>query len=374
METLSKQFISPTGTNSKSAINSLLRPRYLRTIAKLYGANDVESTFKPAWDFIEGNLECLTEAKELVFPGLGRLTQAGLNSEHGVLQTTLLMAALGGQGSCNLQLSLNHTVYFDCHLIDLHSSISLNASSDRVTITCECDGERDIVYDFVKLRGNWRRVDSPSDGIYDAHSFAINLFNNDNASVLDERVTAIFQFSKSPLSDISNDLGRALALIEEHAPEYIGWIGNILRAIVFLGPTDGSTISHSSELRPGLIAISHPIDIPHFAAQLVHECAHQYFFVYQHEYVLTDFASETLYASPLREEARPLVLALLALHASVNIRKLVKQGLAGGVRSGYFESELVVMDEGIRRSTDSMNDSPDFTKAGLEFFQDIIRV
>lgn len=342
-------------------------------MAKLYKATIDTVDYKSVWTFVEDNVDCLQENPLLVSPGLGRLTQAGLNSEHGVLQFALLVAGLGGQGNFEIQLTLNHTVFFDCQLIDVSSIVRVQALVDEITISTEKLG-KPTSYVFQKRGASWKDVTCPEYGVHRLKDASISLFTSENSSTLDERVTAIFPFSKSTLREVSDDLTKAFALIEKHAPEYLEWVGSILRGIVFLGPTDGSTISHSSELRPGLVAISHPIDIPHFAAQIVHESAHQYFFMFQHENVLTDFESETLYASPLREEGRPLVLSLLALHASVNIRKLVILGLAGGVRSGYFESELVEMNEGIQRSILSMAGSPDFTTPGRIFFEDICRL
>jgi hypothetical protein len=369
MTTLSQQFVSPTELDSSSSIAALLMLRYQRTLAQLYTATGSNPVFDGAWQFVAQGLEQLVATPRLVNPGLGRLTQAGLNPEHGVLQAVLLLASQGGKGQCRLPLALKHTAYFDCHLIDLHSAADIDASNDLVSIRTHRNGER-VIYDFVRVGETWKNREAPEGSVYVGKSLAINLICGENSFILDERVTAIFPFSSSPLNEIARDLDAALSLLEVHAPEYLGWIGNILRAIVFLGPTDGSTVSHSSELRPGVVAISHPIDIPHFAAQLVHECSHQYFFLYQHEHVLTNFKSKKAYPSPLREEPRPLVLSLLAVHASVNILKMIKKALESGARSGFFASEVDELEQGIERAIAGMESSDDFTDAGREFFVD----
>ena len=373
MATVSQQFVSPTESDTLPAIAGLLKKRYERTIAKLYAAHGEEAAFRSAWAFIEQNISPLPDARSLVSPGLGRLAQAGLNGEHGVLQAVLLLASQQSVGMCTLSMSLKHTVFFDCQLIDVSDRVKLEVAADRVVIQTVVDGQ-EKTYTFERMGGTWRDVDAPEESVYIGRSVTVNLIAGVNAKTLDERVTAIFPFSQSALASIQRDLDAALGLLETHAPEYLAWIGNVLRAIVFLGPTDGSTVSHSSELRPGVIAISHPIDIPHFAAQLVHECAHQYFFLYQHEHVLTDYRSRRTYPSPLREEERPLVLSMLAVHASLNILQMIRKALAGGMKSGFFTSEVEELSEGLDRAMAGTDDSVDFTEAGAQFYGDMQRL
>jgi hypothetical protein len=363
-----RAFSSPGEADTKFAIASVLAMRHRRTLAQLYQLNASEKRYSLAWNFIEANLERLTQSEDLVQPGIGRLAQAGLNGEHGLLQFALLVAAFGGQGGYQMELTLDHTAYFDCHLIDLQSFVLLEASAGRVQIRTRKGGMH-TTYWFELRNGAWADCGAPDGSTCDLGARSINVFNVENAGILDERITAIFPFSSSGLPDICRDTRTAFNIIGSSAPEYMEWIGHVLRAIVFLGPQDGSTVSHSSELRPGMIAISHPVNIPHLSAQLVHECSHQYFFLLQHEVFLTDYTSERLYVSPLREEPRPLVLALLALHASVNIKRFIERAVAGGVRSGFFDSELEELDVGIRRSIDDLVGSEDFTEAGKAFFE-----
>ena len=135
-------------------------------------------------------------------------------------------------------------------------------------------------------------------------------------------------------------------LLEVISPEYSHWVTRVLSAIVVgsLQPPFKS-VSGSWEEAPGYVHISYPhapIDISEI---LVHESAHQYFYLLERLGPVDDGSDTNLYYSPPIRTNRPLSRILMAYHALANVWLLYQQTKSSNIDDGGYvaanESELV---------------------------------
>jgi HEXXH motif-containing protein len=135
-------------------------------------------------------------------------------------------------------------------------------------------------------------------------------------------------------------------------------------------PQQGFT-SGSDCFNPGVVAVSFPIDVVSLAESLVHETAHQYYFLMNCAAVLTDPGHEQLYSSPLRHTARPLDRILLAYHAVANIICLYQLLVS---RDAPYQPDRSSMDRAVQdfeTLADHLVDNPWLTDAGRALLEPI---
>lgn len=102
-------------------------------------------------------------------------------------------------------------------------------------------------------------------------------------------------------------------------PEYASWIRPVVRYVVLTKAPWTGFMSGSDRFNPGVVAMSHPMNVLQVAESLVHEAAHQHFFLVDSMTELCDPDHDDLYYSPLRKSNRTLDNILLAYHAAANI-------------------------------------------------------
>lgn len=118
-----------------------------------------------------------------------------------------------------------------------------------------------------------------------------------------------------------NTFVAGIAGVADNAPQYLRWVERALRGIVVC-PLDDPfrVVSGSGEDAPGVIHASHPLGRMDVAEILVHECAHQYFYMLQRVGPVDDGTDSKLYWSPPIRKNRPLSRILMAYHALANVR------------------------------------------------------
>ena len=116
-----------------------------------------------------------------------------------------------------------------------------------------------------------------------------------------------------------SSLGTAQRLLSEVTPEYADWVMPVVRYVIPAKPPDEGFTSGSERFNPGVVAMSFPIEVLSAAESLVHEAAHQYYFLLDAVAELCDPGHRVLYYSPLRKSRRTLDNILLAYHAAANI-------------------------------------------------------
>jgi len=140
----------------------------------------------------------------------------------------------------------------------------------------------------------------------------------------DERGSEVFRECR-PVEVITAEMTRsfaaAVAVLEQNTSQYIPWVERVLHGIVVCPQqTEFRLVSGSWEDAPGLVHMSsrhRGIDI---AEILVHECAHQYFYMLQRVGPLDDSTDAELYSSPPIRKMGPLSRILMGYHALANVQ------------------------------------------------------
>lgn len=110
---------------------------------------------------------------------------------------------------------------------------------------------------------------------------------------------------------------QVLSLFECH-PQYEIWVARVLQTILIMRPEDGSFRTGGWEKLAGVIYLDDCMDVYLIAESLVHEAAHQYFYLGE---MLVEFSDddENQFHSPAVGEMRSLREILLAFHAFGNV-------------------------------------------------------
>ncbi|BEU74991.1 MULTISPECIES: aKG-HExxH-type peptide beta-hydroxylase [Ralstonia solanacearum species complex] len=112
-------------------------------------------------------------------------------------------------------------------------------------------------------------------------------------------------------------------VLERNAPQYVPWIERVLKGIVVCPQQETyRLVSGSWEDVPGFAHMSSPHGGIDIAEVLVHECAHQYFYMLQRVGPVDDASDAQLYWSPPIRKKRPLSRILMAYHALANVQLL----------------------------------------------------
>lgn len=126
------------------------------------------------------------------------------------------------------------------------------------------------------------------------------------------------QICAQPQSFVEQIQG-ALHLASEFAPAYLRWVLGAVTAIVPVEKPANQYVSGSDHQRPGTIAICSGLSAATTLELLVHEAAHQRFFIFERLSPVSDAADCSLHYSPLPQAMRTIDRVLLAHHACVNI-------------------------------------------------------
>jgi hypothetical protein len=128
-------------------------------------------------------------------------------------------------------------------------------------------------------------------------------------SSIDDSMEATFQAGFDVLGQIT--------------PHYLPWIERVLHGVVVCANQEPfHLVSGSWEDVPGFVHMSCPHAAIDIADILVHESAHQYFYLLEKVGPLDDGSDDSLYYSPATRTERPLSRLLMALHAFVNVLEL----------------------------------------------------
>jgi hypothetical protein len=132
-----------------------------------------------------------------------------------------------------------------------------------------------------------------------------------------------------PVSEITADIVQSFQdgfnVLARNAPQYIPWVERVLNGIVVASrQAEYRLVSGSWEDVPSFMHISSPHSGIDIAEILVHECAHQYFYMLQRVGHLDDSRDKQLYWSPPIRKNRPISRILMAYHALANVQLLYR--------------------------------------------------
>lgn len=155
---------------------------------------------------------------------------------------------------------------------------------------------------------------SPSCVPIDLWGFSIGHQNKDMLSIHD----SIGPDKRRRIVEGVSRLISALANMEQTLPRCLNWLQHATRVIVpLVRDSDGKVRSASRETALGAIFCD-LAKSPHLLEAIIHETAHQHFYLTEMSLPLVQDENATYY-SPLRKEFRPLRGVFLAYHALVHI-------------------------------------------------------
>jgi hypothetical protein len=163
----------------------------------------------------------------------------------------------------------------------------------------------------------------------------------------------------------------ALELLATSAGEYGAWIERVLRGVLVSHREQHvRVLSGSGEAAPGVIHASYPASSMEIAEILVHECAHQYFYMLERVGPVDDGSDSRRYWSPPIRLERPLSRILMAYHALANVR-LFYESLRGAEidDGGYVKRNEPEILDAVSQLDEPLQDNRALTPLGRALYE-----
>jgi HEXXH motif-containing protein len=159
------------------------------------------------------------------------------------------------------------------------------------------------------------------------------------------------------------------------ATEYSRWIEVVLRGILVTRcKRTSGTISGSVQPMPGVIQAAYPAGRMEIAEILVHESAHQYFYLLERVGPVDDGSDHTRYWSPPMRKVRPLSRILVAYHALANVRLFYESIRAARIDDGgYVDLYERKLSDTIAQLDAPLRDNPALTRLGRALYEPLAR-
>lgn len=139
------------------------------------------------------------------------------------------------------------------------------------------------------------------------------------------------------ISEVADDVSwhrvceESVDLLSEAAPEYVPWVGAVLRDLVPLQARPRVFNSGSDRYSPGVVCLSNQPYRWVLAEMLVHECTHQYMNIVTRLGSIDDGTDHELHFSPFRNKDRPIMFLVVAYHAFANVLLFYRSARARGM-------------------------------------------
>lgn len=344
-------------------LRGLLAPRIQTSALRTLQRDIDEATFASVLTFIDRNWPIVDSEALRLEPGIGQLGQSNQRAvDSELFRLAMLLVTLGGAGSFELLLGASECFYLGSEAFRLQGWVYVDCGNGHCQIS-GCDNEHSPrSFRRVYRAGQWVNPDTQS---FRGSGEGMPSIAHGGNPIVGADFLGDLTLSSSSGPAIEESLGEALALITGHYPVGGAWLQPVLRSIAFIESPRGSS-SGSSSSHPGLIFVSYPISTDHLAAQIVHECSHQYLALFHNQYPLSDGNPNELYFSPFKGTTRPLYNVLLALHAAVNIRRFTRRLIEHGYTTDYVLSEDRLLEEQIRQMFESIEHAPGLTNSGRD--------
>ena len=129
----------------------------------------------------------------------------------------------------------------------------------------------------------------------------------------------------------------ALGLLKTHASIYFPWVQRFIHFILpVVSPIPGAISSGNILNQHGIVQLSNVSTVHQMAEMLVHEAAHQHFYLLEMAGAYDDGTDRNTYYSPVVQKNRHIRKILLAYHAFANVVLLGRVLAAAGLEDGYW--------------------------------------
>jgi hypothetical protein len=244
------------------------------------------------------------------------LHRRGSGSASGaMLQLILGFAQIGLSGNFEVDLPYSDWFLLESNRFRCSGPVRILASQDRVEIDCTDDR-----FTFERVDGLWRRPDDSDPGVgwsRGRHYVYCSGYRVDPEVILAE--DRALESANIPAAHRSIDL--AISNLETAGDDYLAWSTRLIRQLTLVSSEAGARLSSRSvSARIGNVELAAPGNDQHLAELLVHEAAHQHYYLAQlfSPLVRAEAAGLSFY-SAINGLNRPLDRVALAYHAVVNI-------------------------------------------------------
>jgi HEXXH motif-containing protein len=172
-------------------------------------------------------------------------------------------------------------------------------------------------------------------------------------------------------SSVVNCFQEGFGKLARYAPEYLHWVERVVHGILVCPHEDGfRVVSGSAEDAPGILHVSYPLSPMDIAEILVHESAHQYFYLLQRAGPVDNGTDQELYWSPPIRKKRPLSRILMAYHALANVRTLY-EAVDGDNASdtAYVNANREQLEEFVSVLDGPLRNNPALTELGRGLYE-----
>lgn len=311
------------GTARAAALKSRTHAALVRAVARATPSSATDGAAHTDLAFLAVALDQWETCSYRVTPGLAALATAGPNASSDLALYCWLTSA-GVSGDWELDVGADQIAFIDG--IEIVIGGHVRCQSDGLACCIDTRGVKfDIHRETRSSPWVWREPDA---GMAERHTA-------DGCAIYHARVPLLSPdlIGDLPLADprgAAAAIGQAFGLLTAASPALALWVGSVISGIVLVADRTGVTKSGSSPNTPGLIFISHPINVEHMAVLLVHEAAHNHYFLLAHHLNLIEPGSREQLYSPFKNADRPIERVLLAMHACLNIARYTSARIAQG--------------------------------------------
>ncbi len=244
------------------------------------------------------------------------LHRRGAGSAPGaMLQLILGFVQIGFEGTFEVDLPYSDWFMLESNRFRCSGPVGISASGDRVEIDCTDDR-----FVFEMVDGLWRRpgdLDPAVGWSRGRHYVYCSGYRVDPAVILAEDLA--LESVNIPAAHRSIDL--AISHLETAGSDYLAWATRLIRQLTLVSSEAGARLSSRSvSARIGNVEMAAPGNDQHLAELLVHEAAHQHYYLAQlFSPLVRPEAAELTFYSAINGLERPLDKVALAYHAIVNI-------------------------------------------------------
>jgi HEXXH motif-containing protein len=257
-----------------------------------------------------------------------------------------LALCLGRRGECNeweAALARSTRLRWGRWLLPAGHRIEVSNRRGRRTILIQT-ANGPFKVDFVRGRGDWHSRQARGLQRVRMERHQCLVMARSGLPTLEFQCQG-FRYSGEPQEDMVAACGRAVALLRRHAPQYLRWVDRVLRGVIPCRALTTAYRSGSDVHQPGLVQMSFPAGAAAHAEMLVHESAHQYFYLLTRLGPVDDGSDRELHYSPVRQTRRPIDKILLAYHAFANVLLFYRECQRSRLKDGGYcrvnEKELL---------------------------------
>lgn len=311
---------------------------------------------------------------EPIFGTLGEIIQrrSKVDVREAAARLALLIHEQGSPGKWRVKLSEPANLRWHSWQLE-PEVVEIGVSSDGVDAQIETLSKTGDFHTYQASRreGNWK-VSNAS--LYPSVKFESRVSMLLRGSGIR---SAEFSFLEDDVADVPSDsqlvdrFSEAAALLRHYAPEYLRWVDRVIRYIIPLRGGANRIVSGSTRGQSGVSHISADAGPAEIAEMLVHESAHQYYYLITRLQPVHDGSDETLYYSPIKQRGRPIYFIHLAYHAFANVLLLGRKCRLAGYNDpgGYFANNERILLPQLEKLEEALATTKSLTPVGFSLWE-----